>query len=72
MPIKKIRITECPYCGNREFTKGMQSHQGSVYYPDKIITSGHSVHHIICTRCGSIVRSYVYHPEQLEPYDPNE
>jgi Fe2+ or Zn2+ uptake regulation protein len=59
-----IQVTECPFCHGNEFIEGKQEGYAQ-------ITSKHSawysgvLHHVICRRCGSVVRSYVKDPEKL-------
>jgi ribosomal protein L37E len=61
-PIKDER---CPYCGNTEFIQAMQSYQGGIWGIENQWGLGQELHHIICRRCGSVVRSYVRYPEAL-------
>lgn len=63
MSRKNIEIKECPYCGAREFVKGLQMGQGNIKPTESLIkaafSNGSPVYHILCINCGSIVRSYV-------------
>ena len=60
-----IRDERCPYCGNTEFIQAMQSFQGGIMGVENIWGMGQELHHVICRRCGSVVRSYVRNPEAL-------
>lgn len=58
----EIKVDECPFCHGTEFIKGIQCGYAEV--------SGEGLHssslnHIICRKCGSVVRSYVDNPEKL-------
>lgn len=68
MAIQKIKITECPFCGGTEFVKGVQNWH-SLMFPcnGSIWGTGQEIRHIVCKRCGSVVRSYVLEPELLAP-----
>lgn len=61
-PIKDER---CPYCGNSEFIQALSQGQGSVFGIENQWGMGQPLHHIICRRCGSVVRIYVRNPEAL-------
>ena len=52
----------CRFCGNTEFVHGVQSFQGAVNGDG---LGAEILHHIICRKCGSVVRSYVDNPEKL-------
>lgn len=54
----------CPYCGNTEFINALQTAQGSISGVENQWT-GQNLYHVVCRRCGSIVRSYVREPEKL-------
>ena len=68
MAIKKIRIKECPFCGNTTFTKGRQDGYASLATSSLLHTA--PLYHIFCTECGSVVRSYTFEPKRFEPFDP--
>lgn len=57
-----IKITKCPFCGGTEFVYGYQAGYGAV--TGNMLT-GQWLRHIICRNCGSVVHSYVDHPEKL-------
>ena len=60
----KIKITECPFCHGSEFIEGKQEGYAQLQSCE---SSWHSavLYHVICRRCGSVVRSYVKNPEKL-------
>lgn len=70
MAIKKINIKECPFCGGTEFTHGVQKDRAAVISTKSGWCKPESLYHIFCTKCGSVVRSYIYNPEKMEPYPP--
>jgi DNA-directed RNA polymerase subunit RPC12/RpoP len=57
----------CPYCGGTELMKGKQFSQGCVFPYEKKTMWGtqHDLVHLICRGCGTVVRSYIEHPEQF-------
>ena len=58
--MKKIKITECPFCGGKKFFTVCQGLYGRVYWvksPLKIKTA--DLYHRVCCQCGSVVRSYL-------------
>ena len=59
-----IRITECPFCHASEFIEGKQESHGQLQSCESIWQSA-TLYHVICRRCGSVVRSYVKEPEKL-------
>ena len=81
MAIKKLQNFSCPYCGGTEFvkgrtiTQGMAGLQGSsssvLIAPlrskifDFRITTQTEIR-VYCKNCGSLVRTYIQHPEMLE------
>lgn len=65
MSLENIEVKECPYCRGTEFGKGSQRGYA------KIVTGafdfiGDNLYHIICSNCGSIVRSYVENPDKFK------
>ena len=61
MNIKTPKIKECPYCGSRKITTGIQSGYGQIAAG----TFGRSsaLIHDICTHCGAVVLSRVDNKE---------
>ena len=59
-----IKITECPYCFGNEFVEGKQDSHADMESTENIWYSG-AIYHVVCLRCGSIVRSYVKNPEKM-------
>lgn len=60
-----LRDERCPYCGNFEFVKAFSQGQGCVIGIENQWGMGQELHHVICRRCGSVVRSFVRNPEVL-------
>ncbi len=60
----EIRDTICPYCNGTKFVKAKQSGYATLTSCESIWLGG-DIYHIICLRCGSVVRSFVKEPEQL-------
>lgn len=74
MAVKKLKNFSCPFCGGTEFVKGRAIDQGRAFiaplqYKRKLLDF-----HIItqleirvyCKNCGSLVRTYIQHPEMLD------
>ena len=59
-----IKISECPFCRGSEFLEAKQEAYGSLTSCESVWL-GSSLYHVICRRCGSVVRSYVKDPEKL-------
>ena len=56
----------CPFCGNnREFVTGKQVNESNVVKNKVFTIGGQALYHIICLKCGTVVRSFVSHPEKL-------
>lgn len=58
---------KCPYWGGEEFVEGVQSSGYAQISPaNKTFTlRSEKLYHVICLKCGTIVRSYVNNPENL-------
>lgn len=56
----------CPYCGGTDFVTGKHTGYGSVM-PEKdlLIFRGQILYHDICSKCGTVVRSYIKDPEKF-------
>ena len=59
-----IKISECPFCNGNEFIEAKQTGYAAISGCENI-WSGADLYHVICRRCGSVVRSYVKDPEKL-------
>ena len=56
----------CPHCGGTDTAVGMQAAQARVIHKDAItLFGGQDLFHVICLTCGTVVRSFVKHPEKL-------
>lgn len=60
-----FQVDKCPYCGCTELGSGKQNSYANITVDGHLFKSS-EVSHIICTRCGSIVHSYVEHPERFQ------
>ncbi len=76
MAVKKLKNFSCPFCGGTEFVKGRTIAQGrassSVFiapvrskYYDFCVTTQSEIR-VYCKNCGSLVRTYIQHPEMLD------
>lgn len=64
--MKKIVITECPYCKSNNLALGFQTEKGSVYADIRGGVFGSQIEHIICKECGSIIYSRVVKPDMFK------
>lgn len=56
----------CPYCGGTDFVIGKQAGYAAVIpEKDRIILRGQILYHDICSKCGTVVRSYIKEPEKF-------
>lgn len=56
----------CPFCGGEDFVEGIQKSYAQITPANKVLTlKSQNVYHIICLKCGTIVRSYVKNPQEL-------
>ena len=57
---------KCPYCGGEEFVEGKQDGYADVVPANKTFTlRSEKLYHVICLKCGTVVRSYVKNPKDL-------
>ena len=63
----EMRKEQCPWCGGEDLTRDKQAGYGQVF-PEKSILrlDGKTLIHVICRRCGTVVRSYVEDPDTLK------
>jgi len=59
-----IKAEVCPFCNGTEFLEGKQSGHACISSCHNVWYSG-DLYHVICRRCGSVVRSYVKEPEKM-------
>ena len=56
----------CPYCGGTETVSGRQTTEGGVIRTDsKPMLRSLDLYHVICNKCGTVIRSYVLEPKKL-------
>lgn len=65
MNLKNIEVKDCPYCGGTEFGRGKQRGYAKLV-TGALDLAGDNLNHIICMNCGSVVRSYVEHPDKFK------
>jgi len=61
---KRVRVTECPKCGEKELGKGKRAGYATMTPIGKVF--GSDVEYIICTNCGFIIEGYVNKPERFK------
>lgn len=59
-----IKVSECPFCNGNEFIEGKQDGYAQISSRESAWYGG-VLYHVICRRCGSVVRSYVKDPEKM-------
>lgn len=59
------KIEKCPYCGSTKNVIGKQSTYAKVCPNKKIALREETLYHVICLKCGTVIRSYVKNPENL-------
>ena len=56
----------CPHCGEMETVSGRQTGEGGVIRTDsKPMLYSLDLYHVICKKCGTVIRSYVLEPKKL-------
>lgn len=58
MHIKSAKIKECPYCGSRKITTGIQAGYAAVS-TGRFFGSSSPLVHDICTQCGAVLLTRV-------------
>ena len=54
----------CPHCGGTHTTLGKQNGHGSIMPLRSLISlDGQRLIHVICLDCGTVIRSYIEHPQ---------
>lgn len=59
-------LKKCPYCGNEETVIGKQTGYATVAANKAISIRSENLYHVICLKCGSVLKSYVKNPENLK------
>ena len=57
-------LDRCPRCGGTEMIECYQTGYGAVVALSNRL-GGRALFHVVCRRCGTVVRSYVKEPEKL-------
>ncbi|NEW04663.1 transcription initiation factor TFIIIB [Paenibacillus sp. SYP-B3998] len=60
------RETICPECGETKFGEGTSRGEGRMYPSNKLFSMGSEITHVICIKCGLIIRSFVKEPEKFD------
>lgn len=55
----------CPYCGARDNVIGLQDGYAALRKPKLMAMRKQGLYHVICAKCGTVIRSYVENPEKL-------
>ena len=59
-------LKKCPYCCGEETVIGRQTNYAAVASNKAILLKSEPLYHVICLKCGSVLRSYVKNPEKLK------
>ena len=57
-------VSICPFCGGGEFIEAYQDGYAAITAVGNV-WGGQKLCHVVCRKCGSVVRSYVKDPEKL-------
>ncbi len=58
--------SKCPYCGETETVTAVQQGYANLTPVGKVFTTKEqSLYHVICLKCGSVIKSYVENPQKL-------
>ena len=60
------KTERCPYCGGTNIGEGYQSGYAAVTVKGRVLKSD-KICYKICCDCGTVVRSFVKHPEYFIP-----
>lgn len=55
----------CPWCGSEEVTYGVQNGEANVRPAKPFTSTKVKLIHVICKKCGTIIRSYVEEPNKF-------
>ena len=58
-------LERCPHCGSLENVTGKQDGYAAVGRVGSLLGWGQPLYHVICAKCGTVIRSYVKKPEKL-------
>lgn len=61
----------CPYCGGTEFVEGKQGGYGAVLNANSVFNNGVPLYLVLCTNCGTVVRSYVRKVDKIRQWREN-
>lgn len=56
---------KCSWCGCEEMGYGVQDGKARVRPAKPVTLTGEKIIHVMCKECGTIVRSYIEHPEKF-------
>ncbi|MEG0545730.1 MAG: hypothetical protein RR552_00955 [Oscillospiraceae bacterium] len=57
--MKKVVVSECPYCGSTSLVQGYQMDKAAMFTDIRGGVFGSQIEHIICKDCNSIIYSRV-------------
>ncbi len=60
----QARYERCPYCGGTQMIECYQSGYAALVAVRNRL-GGRALYHLVCRRCGAVVRSFVKEPEKL-------
>lgn len=55
----------CPWCGSEEITYGVQNGAADVRPAKPIAIARENLIHVICKKCGTVIRSYIEKPQKF-------
>ena len=63
----ELKKDVCPRCGCEETMEGKQVAEGSVFPREAVfvLMKRSALIHVICRKCGTVIRSYVEYPGNL-------
>lgn len=59
----------CPHCGARDNVLGLQDGYAAIGKAKLLTMRTQGLYHVICAKCGTVIRSYVKEPEKLRTRD---
>lgn len=60
-----MKEEKCPYCGGKNFVSARQDGYANISADKTWTFKDQILYHTVCLDCGTVVRSYVKHPEEL-------
>lgn len=63
--MEEVKAEKCPHCGAAENIVGIQDDRARISAQVGVFMKNQPLYHIICLRCGTIIRSYIENPEKF-------